>query len=163
MGTLCLLIGAAGCDPCGKLEERICSDLGQADCQAWKEAGGPDHLRSGRRLTRSCTNALGNYDPHLKAAKAMAAAQQQVPAAAKKAGEPKRDEPADERAAPAEQGESCKKLEEKVYGELGDGCDPWRKGGKVGIAEQNETQCKMALDGDLFYDKVIEAAKGASK
>ncbi|MBW2529087.1 MAG: hypothetical protein JRI23_33225 [Deltaproteobacteria bacterium] len=162
-GTLCLLIGTTGCNPCDKLEERICNDLGEADCKAWKEAGGPDTLRSGRRPKRSCTNALGNYDPHLKGAKAIASAQRQVPAAAKKAAQPSADEPAGDPPKPAEQGESCKKLEEKVCGELGDACAGWKEKGKAGVADRNELQCKMALDKDLFYKKVIEAAKGASQ
>jgi hypothetical protein len=74
-GILCLLVGVAGCDPCGQLEEKICNDLGEEDCKAWREAGGPDSLRSGKRAKRSCTNALGNYEPHLTGAKAIAKAQ----------------------------------------------------------------------------------------
>jgi hypothetical protein len=33
-------VGAlSGCDSCGKLDERMCADLGAEDCALWKESG----------------------------------------------------------------------------------------------------------------------------
>lgn len=34
---LILLGAAAGCDVCGDLDERMCTDLGAEDCAVWKE------------------------------------------------------------------------------------------------------------------------------
>lgn len=34
------LVGVlSGCDKCGKLDERMCADLGSEDCAVWKEGG----------------------------------------------------------------------------------------------------------------------------
>ncbi len=41
---------SVGCGvPCDMLEDKICEELGEQDCKAWKASGAPDQLRSSRR------------------------------------------------------------------------------------------------------------------
>lgn len=68
------LFALSGCNPCEKLEEKLCADLGAEDCALWKKGGGPESLTGGRRDSRACTNMMAgpSYDAMLKGARAMA-------------------------------------------------------------------------------------------
>lgn len=76
------LVALSGCNACEKLEEKVCADLGAADCAIWKQAGGPDTLFSGRRQTRACVNMMTGpmYDALLGGARAMVDAQKSIQA-----------------------------------------------------------------------------------
>ncbi|MGH1346472.1 MAG: hypothetical protein ACRBN8_33205 [Nannocystales bacterium] len=68
---------AAACGvPCDMLEDNICEELGEEDCKAWKASGAPEALRSGRRATKGCLNALSGpaFDAHVLGARAQAEA-----------------------------------------------------------------------------------------
>jgi len=73
------LLGACGV-PCDMLEDKICDELGEADCKVWKETDAPAALRSGRRAAKGCFNALTGptFDAHIQGAKAMVEAQKAV-------------------------------------------------------------------------------------
>ena len=74
LGFFSLLGSTLGCGaPCDMLEDKICEGLGEADCKVWKETGAPEQLRSGRRATRACGNALfgAAFDAHLAGARAI--------------------------------------------------------------------------------------------
>ena len=75
LAALGALLGSAiGCGvPCDMLEDKICEELGEADCKIWKDSGAPEQLRSGRRASRACLNALSGpaFDAHLQGARGM--------------------------------------------------------------------------------------------
>lgn len=77
LSTFTLGATLAGCSPCGSLEEKICDDLGEAECQIWKEHEMPG-FPSGRRQTRQCVNGhMGaQYDAILAGARASVQAYQ---------------------------------------------------------------------------------------
>ncbi len=72
---------SVGCGvPCDMLEDKICEELGEEDCKAWKASGAPDQLRSSRRAARSCLNAMSgpSFDAYVQGARAQAEAQKLV-------------------------------------------------------------------------------------
>ncbi len=74
VASLATLLGLAlGCGvPCDMLEDKLCEELGESDCKVWKEAGGPEQIRSGRRPMRACLNAMTGptFDAHVAGARA---------------------------------------------------------------------------------------------
>ncbi len=66
--------------PCDMLEDKLCDELGEEDCKAWKASGAPAQLRSSRRSAKGCFNALAGptFDAYLQGAKAVAEAQGHV-------------------------------------------------------------------------------------
>jgi len=159
--SLAALSALAGCDPCEKLEERICNDLGEADCKIWKDNDRPGFPGTGRRATRSCTNAMGNYDVHLTAVKASVEAYKKAGQTKAKAGSAKSGETPSTPPPPKKQHENCAKLEEKLCADLGEACAKWKENGKPGLID-NFVKCKWAVEEGKGYDEMLKEAKAGS-
>jgi hypothetical protein len=82
ISVLLMCQGLAACNQCEALEEKLCGDLGAADCALWRKYKGPDALYSGRRQNRFCMNARfgSTYDAMLTGAKAVVASAKLVEA-----------------------------------------------------------------------------------
>ncbi|MEM1030279.1 MAG: hypothetical protein AAGN82_08015 [Myxococcota bacterium] len=145
----------------------MCDDLGADRCALWNKNDRPGFPGTGRRPTRSCVNAFGNYDITFNAVKtgvdALAAVQNGAASAGASEPATKGDDedPKAKGAPPLADTERCRALADKLCADLGNEvCEAWKKGGMAGL-EANDVQCKMAMDKALFYDKHLKRVRAA--
>ena len=71
------MLGGCGV-PCDQLAAKMCEDLGDADCKVWKDNGMDAFPGTGHKPMKSCINAFGSYERHLKSVKMMVEVRKKV-------------------------------------------------------------------------------------